>query len=133
MQALTIRAESFVGGTNSALPIVMKYLIVLLCLIVATVAESFGDATIRIGLFERAGTARLATILAGGALLLFYGMMLNLAPLPFNRIVGFYIATLFVVWQVVNFVTFRSPPTAPILAGGALIVIGGLVVSFWNA
>jgi small multidrug resistance family-3 protein len=111
----------------------MKYLIVLLCLIVATVAESFGDATIRIGLFERAGTARLATILAGGALLLFYGMMLNLAPLPFNRIVGFYIATLFVVWQVVNFVTFRSPPTAPILAGGALIVIGGLVVSFWNA
>jgi len=111
----------------------MKHLIVLVCLIIATVAESFGDATIRIGLFERAGTARLATILGGGALLLVYGIMLNLAPLPFNRIVGFYIATLFVVWQVVNFVTFHSPPSAPILAGGALIVIGGLVVSFWKA
>jgi small multidrug resistance family-3 protein len=111
----------------------MKYLIVLLFLVVATVAESFGDATIRIGLFERAGAVRLATILGGGALLLVYGVMLNLAPLPFNRIVGFYIATLFVVWQVVNFVTFRSLPNAPILAGGALIVIGGLVVSFGKA
>jgi small multidrug resistance family-3 protein len=111
----------------------MKYLIVLVCLIVATVAESFGDAIIRIGLFDRTGTARLATILGGGALLLVYGMMLNLAPLPFNRIVGFYIATLFVVWQIVNFVTFRSSPSAPIFVGGALIVIGGLVVSFWKA
>lgn len=111
----------------------MKYLIVLACLIVATVAESFGDATIRIGLFERTGPARLATILGGGVLLLVYGIMLNLAPLPFNRIVGFYIATLFVVWQIVNFITFRSFPNAPILAGGALIVIGGLIVSFWKA
>jgi len=111
----------------------MKHLIVLVCLVIATAAESFGDATIRIGLFERAGAARLATILGGGALLLVYGMMLNLAPLPFNRIVGFYIATLFVVWQVVNFVTFHSRPSPPILAGGALIVIGGLVVSYWKA
>lgn len=110
----------------------MKHLIVLACLIVATVAESFGDATIRIGLFEKTGTARLATILGGGGLLLIYGLMLNLAPLPFNRIVGFYIATLFVAWQIVNFITFRSTPSTPIIAGGALIVIGGLVVSFWR-
>ena len=98
----------------------------------ATVAESFGDATVRIGLFERAGLARVATIVGGGALLLMYGIMLNLAPLPFNRIVGFYIATLFVVWQIVNFATFRAPLSAPIITGGALIVIGGLVVSFWK-
>jgi hypothetical protein len=111
----------------------VKNLIVFLCLVVATVSESFGDATVRIGLFERTGTSRLLTILGGAALLLIYGIMLNLAPLPFNRIVGFYIATLFVVWQVVNFVTFRSAPSAPILAGGALIVIGGLIVSFWKA
>jgi hypothetical protein len=111
----------------------MKYVIVLLCLIVATVAEALGDATIRIGLFERTGPARVATVLGGGALLVVYGMMLNLASLPFNRVVGFYVATLFVVWQVVNFVTFPSPPSAPILAGGALIVIGGLIVSFWKA
>jgi len=111
----------------------MKYLIVLGCLIVATVAESFGDATVRIGLFERTGIVRVSTILGGGALLLVYGIMLNLAPLPFNRVVGFYIATLFVVWQVVTFVKFRTAPNAPILVGGTLIVVGGLVVSFWKA
>jgi len=59
--------------------------------------------------------------------------MLNLAPLPFARIVGFYIATLFVVWQVVTFLKFHTSPSAPILVGGALIVAGGLVVSFWKA
>lgn len=111
----------------------MKYLIVCVCLIVATVAESFGDATIRIGLFERTGGARLAAILGGAILLLVYGLMLNLAPLPFARIVGFYITTLFLVWQVVTFLTFRNSPDAPILIGGALIVVGGLIVSFWKA
>jgi len=111
----------------------MKYLIVFACLVIATIAESFGDAIVRIGLFERTGVSRLGTIFGGGILLLIYGLMLNFAPLPFSRIVGFYIATLFVVWQVVTFVTFRTVPTAPILLGGTLIVAGGLVVSFWKA
>ena len=110
----------------------MKYLIGLACLVVATVAESYGDATIRIGLFERTGAAQIFTIFVGCVLLFVYGAMLNFAPLPFSRIVGFYIATLFVVWQVVTFVTFRTAPNAPILVGGALIVAGGLVVSFWK-
>jgi small multidrug resistance family-3 protein len=58
--------------------------------------------------------------------------MLNLAPLPFERVVGMYIATLFCVWQIVTFLTFRTLPSPPILAGGALIVAGGLVVTFWH-
>ncbi len=111
----------------------MKYLIVFGCLFVATLAESYGDATIRIGLFERTGAPQIFTIFAGAVLLLVYGVMLNLAPLPFGRIVGLYIATLFLVWQVVAFVSFRAVPNAPILLGGALIVAGGLIVSFWKA
>jgi small multidrug resistance family-3 protein len=110
----------------------MKHLIVFACLLVATAAESYGDATIRIGLFERTGAAQVFTIFAGSVLLLVYGTALNLAPLPFSRIVGFYVATLFVVWQVVTFVTFRTLPNAPILVGGGLIVAGGLVASFWK-
>ena len=86
---------------------IMKYLIVFACLLVATTAESLGDATIRIGLFEKTGAARVAAILGGAVLLLVYGLMLNLAPLPFARIVGCYIATLFLVWQLVAFFTFR--------------------------
>jgi len=111
----------------------MKYSLVFACLIVATVAESFGDATIRTGLFERRGVARLGVVLGGAGLLLVYGVMLNLAPLPFGRVVGLYIATLFVAWQTVAYVTFRTPPSAPVMVGGALIVVGGLVVSLWKA
>lgn len=111
----------------------MKYLILFACLVIATAAESFGDATIRIGLFQRTGTARPAVILGGAALLLVYGVALNLAPLPFARIVGFYIATLFLVWQVVSFLVFRAVPGLPIIVGGGLIIAGGLVVSLSKA
>jgi hypothetical protein len=108
-----------------------KYFIAFVFLIVATTLESFGDATIRIGLYSRTGFAR-AAVLTGGALLLFgYGVMLNLAPLPFARVVGLYIATLFCVWQIVTFLTFRTLPGVPILIGGSLIVTGGLIVTFF--
>jgi small multidrug resistance family-3 protein len=108
-----------------------KYFLAFAFLIVATTLESFGDATVRIGLYSRTGFVR-AAVLTGGALLLFgYGVMLNLAPLPFARVVGLYIATLFCVWQVVTFLTFRTLPSVPILIGGALIVAGGLIVTFW--
>lgn len=101
-------------------------------LIGATTLETTGDAIVRIALFERTGPARGAVLLGGGALLLGYGVMLNLAPLPFERVVGLYIATLFVVWQVVNFAFFRTLPSLPILIGGAMVVIGGLIISFWG-
>ena len=69
----------------------------------------------------------------GGAALLFgYGLFLNLAPVEFEKVVGLYIATLFVVWQVVNYAFFRHVPTLPILAGGVLIVAGGCIVTFWE-
>jgi len=101
-------------------------------LIAATTLESFGDAAVRIGLFNRSGMTQVATLLGGGILLLGYGTMLNFAPVPFERVVGLYIATLFCVWQVVSFATFRTVPSIPVLVGGALIVAGGLVVTFWQ-
>lgn len=110
----------------------LRYLIAWALLIAATTFEAFGDATVRVGLFERAGLSRAATLAGGGALLFLYGVMLNLAPLPFERVVGLYIATLFVVWQLVTFVSFRTLPGLPILVGGALIVAGGLVVTLWE-
>jgi small multidrug resistance family-3 protein len=110
----------------------VKYLVVFACLLVATTLESFGDATVRIGLYNRTGITQ-AAVLIGGAVLLFgYGVMINVAPLPFERIVGLYIATLFCVWQTVAYVTFQKIPNLPILAGGALIVAGGLIVTFWR-
>ena len=110
----------------------LRYLIVWAFLIAATTFEASGDALVRVGIFERIGVARLGVMASGAVLLFGYGVMLNLAPLPFERVVGLYIATLFLVWQVVSFLTFRSVPSFPILAGGTLIVAGGLLVSFWT-
>ena len=106
---------------------------VLAFLIVATALEVSGDAIIRKSLFEHAGLARIALFLVGTLLLAGYGTFLNLAPLEFGQVVGLYIATLFVMWQIINFAFFRSLPTLPIMAGGALIVTGGLIVSFWKS
>jgi small multidrug resistance family-3 protein len=106
---------------------------VLLALVIATTLEVTGDAMIRKGIYDHAGVWRIVLFLAGMALLTGYGTFLNLAPLEFGQVVGLYIATLFVVWQIVTYFTFGTLPTLPILAGGILIVAGGLVVSFWKA
>jgi hypothetical protein len=110
----------------------MDKLTVLGFLIVATTLEASGDAIVRMGLSPYTPGLRVLLFLAGAGLLFGYGLMLNLAPLEFGRVVGLYIATLFVVWQIVNFIVFRSLPSAPILLGGALIVAGGAIVSFWR-
>jgi drug/metabolite transporter (DMT)-like permease len=57
---------------------------------------------------------------------------LNLAPVEFGKVVGLYIATLFVVWQVISYITFKQVPTLPVLVGGLLVVSGGLIISFWK-
>lgn len=110
----------------------MDNLIVLAFLIVATILEASGDAIIRLGLHSEALLPRVELFLLGTALLFGYGLALNLAPLEFGRAVGVYIATLFVVWQIVNFVAFQALPTVPILVGGALVIIGGSIVAFWQ-
>jgi len=58
-------------------------------------------------------------------LLFGYGLSLNLAPEEFGRIVGLYIALLFLMFQIVNFIAFKTAPSTPVLAGGALIITGG--------
>jgi len=104
----------------------------LIFLIVATTLEVSGDAVIRKGLFNHSGLARIGLFVIGTTLLFGYGACVNLAPLEFGQVVGLYIATLFVVWQIINFIAFRSVPSLPIVIGGLLIVIGGSIVTFWR-
>lgn len=107
-------------------------LIIVGLLIVATALEVTGDAIIRLGLGRSVAAVKGAYFLAGAVLLFGYGLALNLAPIEFHRVVGVYIATLFIVWQIISFLNFKSVPTLPVIAGGALIVAGGLVVAFWQ-
>lgn len=104
----------------------------LVFLVIATTLEVSGDAIVRKAMYERVGPARVGLILTGAVLLLGYGFSLNLAPVPFARVVGLYIATLFVVWQVINTISFGTYPTVPIAVGGLLIVAGGFIVTFWS-
>ena len=110
----------------------MNRLSVLAFLIAATTMEATGDAVIRLALGHPAIAARIGLFAAGGVLLFGYGLLLNLAPVEFEKVVGLYIAALFVVWQIVNFIFFRHAPTIPVLAGGSLIVVGGCIVTFWE-
>lgn len=101
-------------------------------LLVATTLEVSGDAIVRLAIYDQSGRIRFTFILVAGILLLGYGTSLNLAPVEFRHVVGLYIATLFVVWQIINFIFFRTLPNLPIVVGGALIVVGGLLVTFWK-
>ena len=47
--------------------------------------------------------------------------------------VGLYIATLFVVRQVVNYFAFHTTPGVAVLVGGASIIVGGPIVTFWKS
>jgi len=120
------RASNFMLRFLQSVPIT-------LLLVIATTLEVSGDALVRMAIHEHTGTVRAALLLAGAALLLGYGTFLNIAPVEFGRIVGLYIATLFVVWQIINFLVFRTAPGLPVVVGGGLVVAGGLVITFWRA
>ena len=104
----------------------------LIFLLVATILEVSGDAVVRMAMYNHVGLVRLALFLCGAALLFGYGSFLNLAPLEFGQVVGLYVATLFIVWQVINYVAFRSLPTIPIVLGGSLVIAGGAIITFWK-
>jgi hypothetical protein len=92
--------------------------------------QRWSDALVRKSIYEYTGTYRIVCMIIGAALLFGYGFTLNLAPIEFGKVVGLYIATLFVMWQLINVITFKTTPSLPVLVGGSLIIIGGLIVSF---
>ena len=97
----------------------------LLSLIAAALLEVGGDAAIRYGLV-RAATA--ATF-AGAVALVAYGFVVNTNRLiEFSRLIGVYIAVFYLVSQLIGVAVFGERPTLPAIAGGALIVTGGLLI-----
>lgn len=94
----------------------------------ATIVEATGDAVLRVALHSHAMPARIGLFLLGAMLLTVYGTSLNLAPVEFGTVTGLYVALLFVVFQVTNYLFFRAVPTTSTWIGGTLIVAGGTVI-----
>ena len=101
-------------------------------IIAATVFEAIGDALMRMGLHYHSPVRRLALIGGATALLGLYGAFLNLAPVEFAEATGIYLASLFVMFQVVNYAFFRAVPTVGVLVGGAFIVTGAVIIYVWR-
>ena len=102
-------------------------------LVLATAMEVSGDALVRTGILQAQGRAKLAYFVIGACLLfaLADALQLRLQASGLGHI-PYEAATLFVMWQIVSFVAFRTIPSLPTLVGGVLIVGGGLLVAFWQ-
>lgn len=105
---------------------------VFLFVLAATILESTGDAIVRVALHHNSTPARIGLFLVGAIALTLYGTSLNLAPVDFAQVTGIYIATLFVMFQIANYIFFKTLPAASVVAGGVLIVAGGLIVGLWK-
>ncbi|HEY1943944.1 MAG TPA: hypothetical protein VGH40_17675 [Roseiarcus sp.] len=110
----------------------MRFLAPIALLVLATTFEASGDAIIRIGLRTHSVQVRIGLMLAGMIVLYCYGLVVNLGPLDWGRLMGAYVATFFVVGQIINLVAFRAAPTAPIMVGGLFILLGGAIVTLWR-
>jgi hypothetical protein len=106
---------------------------VLAFVIVATIFEAVGDAVMRIALQARyALPGRIAIFALASVLLALYGLFLNLAPVEFATVTGIYLASLFIAFQIVNYIFFRHTPSGAVLLGGGFIVAGAAIIYYWK-
>ncbi len=105
---------------------------IFLFVLAATIFEAAGDALLRVAIHSHAWPIRIGYFVTGAVLLTMYGTSLNVAPVEFGKVVGLYVALLYIVFQVTNYIAFKAKPTLPVLLGGVLIVAGGLLVILWQ-
>lgn len=106
---------------------------ILVYVVAATMFEAVGDAVMRVAIQSPYALAGRVGLFALASLLLtLYGLFLNLAPVEFARVTGLYLASLFIAFQVVNFIFFRHVPSTGVLLGGAFILLGSSIIYFWK-
>jgi drug/metabolite transporter superfamily protein YnfA len=107
--------------------------VILAVLVLAAALESGGDALVRGGLHAPTSARRAGFMAAGAVVLFVYGVTVNLPPWDFGRLLGVYVALFFVVAQIINRLAFGITPGLPIYCGGALIIAGGMLITFWKS
>ena len=93
--------------------------------------EVGGDALMRNGL-QSSGAARLGWMLMGVLALGAYGVLVNLGPWDFGRVIGVYVVLVFLAAQVINFFSYGIKPSLAMGVGGGLIMAGGLVLALFG-
>jgi small multidrug resistance family-3 protein len=102
----------------------------LLVLLIAALLEAGGDAIVRSGLKAPTSFSRAAFFLVGALVLFAYGYVVNAPPWDFGRLLGVYVVFFFVAAQFISVFLFHTRPSTSTLIGGALIVLGGIIISF---
>ena len=90
----------------------------------AAFLEVVGDATIRAGLLGRSG----ARVLLGAGMLAGYGVVVNLVPWDFSRLLGTYVAVFAVVAVGIGRFWFGDSVSPLTWIGLGLIVAGGACI-----
>ena len=111
----------------------MNHAAALALLLLAACLEAGGDALARTALHAHALPVRLGFFGAAALVLFIYGVTVNLPAWDFGRLLGVYVALFFVVAQLINLFAFGVRPALQGLAGGALILAGGLLMTFWKS
>lgn len=106
----------------------MKSLAILALLAVAGLCEVGGDALMR-SFLHSTGAARFGWFAASVAVLAAYGLLVNLGPWDFGRVIGVYVVLVFLIAQAVNFFAYGIRPSLAVLVGGGMIMVGGLVLA----
>jgi small multidrug resistance family-3 protein len=104
----------------------VQHLISWIIFVAAACLEVGGDAIVRKGL--RGGG--IALIVCGCLLLGLYGVVVNLAPLDFSRLLGAYVGVFAAVSVLTGKFYFGEAIPPATWIGLAIIVTGGLVIQF---
>jgi small multidrug resistance family-3 protein len=92
----------------------------------AALLEVGGDAIVRKGLRG----SSLVVILLGGAMLGFYGVVVNTVKWDFSRLLGVYVAVFALISVLFGRFVFKEDVPVATWAGLAVIIAGGMIIQF---
>jgi hypothetical protein len=98
-------------------------------LVMAAFLETYGDSCFQTGLHRSSGISRAFAFGLGTVALAMYGLIVNLPRWDFGKLLGIYVVLFFLSAQLIAWLKFGQTPTIPVIAGGALIAAGGLVIA----
>jgi drug/metabolite transporter (DMT)-like permease len=96
-------------------------------LLAAALLEAGGDWMVRKGI-HAFSWQRALWFAAGAAVLFAYGWTVNRPPWNFGELLGLYVVFFFLAAQAISYCLLKEPLRAPVIAGGLLIMSGGLII-----